>query len=396
MKKTATAMLLTGILAAGVVDADDFGAFSLDFVNIGNKNNIADTGEYGAVGYNYRIGVNEVSINQFLLSGIVNPTANYWNDGVRTVGTDAPVVNITWHEAARFCNWLTSGDANAGAYTVSGGLITAVDRATAISAYGTVYVLPTEDEWYKAAYYTGSGYSTYAKGPGILPVNGVDAMYGTNTTWAVTQGTVEQNGTYNMMGNVFEWLETSVDKDLTLDGSAEDMAFRGGGALWPEDRLRKSMRVSGVYLNGSPSGDISVGMRVVSIPEPGTISLMSLSTIGLFFTRTMRRRKLAGKSLLPVGREYLCDTFATYEEWQAAYGEMGGNDYMLEIRNRILAKAVVAWRQVATRYKVWDKIFWNRMVLIHEYRTTKAKAVKSAVRRKALECFDTFLSLIMK
>ena len=60
----------------------------------------------------------------------------------------------------------TSGDKSLGAYQLgTGGSIT-VNRAAAISAYSTAYVLPTEDEWYKAAYYDpampgGPGYWEY-------------------------------------------------------------------------------------------------------------------------------------------------------------------------------------------------------------------------------------------
>ena len=78
-----------------------------------------------------------------------------------------PTASSSWYEAAKFANWLTSGNALQGAYGFSDATtFTGVDRATALTTYGTIYVLPSEDEWYKAAYLKsdGSGYTTYATG----------------------------------------------------------------------------------------------------------------------------------------------------------------------------------------------------------------------------------------
>ncbi len=70
-------------------------------------------------------------------------------------------------------------------------------------------MIPTEDEWYKAAYWTGSGYSTYANGTDTPPVVQVDANYSpTDGPWNIATGSQEQNGTFNMMGNVAEWSES--------------------------------------------------------------------------------------------------------------------------------------------------------------------------------------------
>lgn len=38
-----------------------------------------------------------------------------------------------------------------------------------VASHGIVYVLPTEDEWYKAAYFSGSGYSLYPDASGAPP-----------------------------------------------------------------------------------------------------------------------------------------------------------------------------------------------------------------------------------
>lgn len=384
------------MLAAGSVLADNINGININFANIGSAGYAADfsTG-YGYVGYNYRIGQTEVSIAQFQASGIIDADANYWNDGTRNVGQDAPAVSLSWHEAAQYCNWLTSSNTDVGAYTIVGGLVTAIDRSYR-NANGVVYVLPTEDEWYKAAYFTGSGYSLYANGTGTAPTHGVDANFNTaggysgGPAWLVGSGSLETNGTYNMMGNVWEWLESAADGNL--DSIGEDVAFRGGDYFQGVGYLQSSNRSF-----DTPTGEYyNTGLRIVAIPEPGTISLMSLSTISLFFTRTIRRRKLAGKSLIPVGREYLCDTFATYEEWEAAYGQMEETDYLAELRGRIKAWFGSAWNEFMSGYKALDKKFWGRMVLIHERKMERKRTIKAALKKKALDGLDAFLALIMK
>jgi len=77
-----------------------------------------------------------------------------------------PVVFVNWFDCARYCNWLHngkgSGDTETGAYTLNGAI---TGDAVAINA-GANYRIPTENEWYKAAYYKGggtnAGYWTYA------------------------------------------------------------------------------------------------------------------------------------------------------------------------------------------------------------------------------------------
>ena len=161
----ATVMLaLPALGAVGITDAAVIThggtSVSVDFVTVGDAGNTADTRYdstgYGAVGYNYNIGTYEVSENQWdTVAGITGDLlddSGYWSGG------DLPVGHISWHEAAMFCNWLTSGDVTQGTYTIDGaGLVTSINRASAQSTYGTAYFIPTEDEWYKAAYYKGGG-----------------------------------------------------------------------------------------------------------------------------------------------------------------------------------------------------------------------------------------------
>ncbi len=301
-----TTMLL---LCATAAHADLFGTgtnqFTIDFVSIGHAGNLADTPGYGAVGYNYRIGKTEVSIDQFFKvraadGRIGDGNENQWNTGFRTAGNNAPASATSWFEAAMFCNWLTTGDAYTGVYQFnSSGVMTGLDR-TFRNSGGMAYVLPSEDEWYKAAYFKpdGSGYSLYASGLDSVPTwggtdgwNYVDAEAGIlnpypNYVWDIDVGGLEQNGTYNMMGNVEEWVEEA--KDGFLDDLNERRTLRGGGYISLTNKLSSVGRLD----EGPTEFSSSIGFRVAVIPEPSSVLLLTFGAGALLFHRRAQRRRV--------------------------------------------------------------------------------------------------------
>ena len=248
-------IIMALLVAAGMTQAA--------YVTIGNAGNAADTTGYGAVGYTYKISDKEVTIAEMAAAiGAGDGDENYWS----SVGTAAPAANVSLYEAMKYCNYITSGNVNNGAYVFSSGVYQSTDRASAITTYGTVYALPTEDEWYKAAYFKSdaSGYSLYANGTDTAPGVETDSNYGGTGgtypgTWVVGTGTMEQNGTYDMMGNVFEWMEDS--------GGVK----RGGSCYPSQYYLRSSNRYS--YPPAHEYFDL--GFRVVAIPEPATAGLLA-------------------------------------------------------------------------------------------------------------------------
>ena len=154
---------------------------------------------YGAVPYVYRIGYTAVRLTdwaEFYNSlgsdriGSFSESYNYWNraSSGTSVGLNAPAVNISFHEAAQYCNWLTTGSATNGAYTIDAfGEVIAVDRVFR-NNNGKLYVLPNADEWFKAAYFnvaTGQ-YTLYAHGADTAPAKSVDGSTGWNYNWALT------------------------------------------------------------------------------------------------------------------------------------------------------------------------------------------------------------------
>ncbi|UCG14133.1 MAG: PEGA domain-containing protein [Deltaproteobacteria bacterium] len=128
-----------------------------------------------------------------------------------------PVVQVSWEQAALFCNWLSAKDSLPPAYVKKG------DKLVAVEPMGTGYRLPTEAEWeYCARLKNGKTSRKYPWGdrfpPGPKSVNiadesakGVIATYLSdyNDGYPVTapSGTFDPNelGIYDLGGNVAEW-----------------------------------------------------------------------------------------------------------------------------------------------------------------------------------------------
>ena len=290
--KTKVGMLVLAAMMAAVSYAETFGTganeFSIDFVNIGYAGNAADASGYGAVGYDYRMGTYEVTINQFDKANAA-VGGNLLGDGDNnpfSIGVNGPVGRTSWFEAAKFANYLTSGTYNGGAYQFSdANTLIGVNRDAAVSTYGTVYVLPTEDEWYKAAYLKsdGSAYTTYATGNAI-PVAGVLGENYNQVSihpWDVGSGIAENNGTFDMNGNNREWNESAYDG--TLDNMAEARVIRGGSFKSnTEDDLRSSNR--GIIIGPLSEGG-NMGFRVAAIPEPSSLAMIGLVSGCAVFVR---------------------------------------------------------------------------------------------------------------
>jgi formylglycine-generating enzyme len=274
MKSITLAVIICMIVLANSALADNVRGIDIEFVTIGNPGNAADTGGTpgcGAVGYMYRIGKYEVTNSQWKAfvsaagAPIGNPSNGY-DDISHWTRDQQPIDYISWYEAAQFCNYLTSGDKSKGVYIFSGnnsnpGNFLGIDRATAKATYGMIYFLPTEDEWYKAAYFKpdGSGYSFFANGTNTAPIAGVESNYYSIYTigpWDVGSGSQEQNGTFDMMGNDWEWLETFASSEPKMRG--------GMYVHWFDTYLRSSGCWS--YFPADEDGGLS--FRVASLPPP--------------------------------------------------------------------------------------------------------------------------------
>jgi sulfatase modifying factor 1 len=170
--------------------------------DINNSGDINVVDGYGSVGYVYHIAqypVTNCEYTEFLNAVASTDTYNLYNTlmdsnarggitrsgssgsftySVKTNMGNKPVVFVNWFDCARYCNWLhnnkligpqDSSTTEDGAYTLSG----ATTGNAVPSNSDAKYHLPTENEWYKAAYYKGggtnAGYWVYATQSNTAP-----------------------------------------------------------------------------------------------------------------------------------------------------------------------------------------------------------------------------------
>jgi formylglycine-generating enzyme required for sulfatase activity len=332
--------LTAGVLASAVAASAQT---SLQLVTVGNPGNAADpaTGSlYGAVPYTYKIGTYDVTLGQyteFLNAVAKTDTYGLYNSGMGSAfttlgiqqsgssgnysysvtgsysqGVNCPIFDVTWGDAARFCNWLQNGQparaegngtTETGAYTLSGATSTAALMAVTRNANAT-YFIPSQNEWYKAAYYMGggtnAGYWTYPTKSNSVPTN-VLSTTGTNnanyldqeyihygnggytdpTNYLTPVGAFADSpgpyGTYDMGGDVWQWNEAS----------SAGMARGTCGGYF------------GYYASNLAAGTVSfpdpasatryTGFRVAGVPEPGSVTLLVAGAVaGLIFWRRWR------------------------------------------------------------------------------------------------------------
>jgi len=304
---------LVGTASAQLATSDNFGTganqFTLDFTTIGNPGNAADTTGYGSVGYTYRIGTYAISQNQIdaaTASGLANVTAGWWSG-------NQPAGGMSWYESAAFVNWLNTSTGNQAAYKLSH-----VEGSPSISLWDSFdpgynsfnqyrnsqakYFLPSDNEFYKAAYgkSDGSGYYLYPTASDTAPTAVASGTAAQTAVYAqdletgpasvYEAGGLSSYGTMGQGGNVWQWVETAYG-GLTyagVNGSVhEARVFRG--SAWDEtaNLLQSSTRFDGhPYFDGP-----FTGFRVASVvPEPSTYALFGLGALALLIAY---RRKAA-------------------------------------------------------------------------------------------------------
>ena len=318
----AAVVVLSTLAATGSADVFNMGAglTSIELVPVGNAGNIGDDAEmmedgtsgYGRVDYDYQIGTYEVTgaqYTEFLNAVAATDPYGLWtpnwttdtscqiirsgSDGTYTYSVAADYANrpanfISWADAARFCNWLANGQptgAPSAATTEDGSYI--LNGATTDEVLMTVmrrpdatYVMPSENEWYKAAYYDGVSdvYYDYPTGTNDIPDNDlVSPDPGNNANfyywtgfqddftlgapyWTTEVGEFENSpspcGTFDMGGNVWEWNETVTNP-----------IWRGGKGGEAKDD-RGFMNAAAYRSGGTPTAEWrSLGFRIALAPE---------------------------------------------------------------------------------------------------------------------------------
>lgn len=209
-----------------------------------------------------------------------------------------PVNFVSWGDAARFANWMHNGQpvgtqgastTEDGAYTLNGAISDNALNAVVRNA-GWRWAIPSEDEWFKAAYHQNDGvtgnywaYPTRTNTPPdnhlLTPDPGNNANYtvvmGPSTIgapyWRTEVGAFSKSlspyGAFDMGGNVSEWNEAIMD----LSGMGWFVrGARGGdfGGFGGVNYLKSNARMAAsMYESPSTKGD-EIGFRLVSSQAP--------------------------------------------------------------------------------------------------------------------------------
>jgi len=326
-------ILICSLTAALVAAATTLPA-AAQYVTVGDPGNPNDQnyfgqGPFGAVTTTYAMGTYEVTISQYTaflnavaatdLYNLYNPSmaSDLNSAGIARANSpgsysysvipgsgNKPVTYVSFYDAMRYANWLGTGSTETGAYTLLGGTPEPSNGLTVTRNGGATVWIPSENEWYKAAYYDPSAggpaddYWLYPMRSDAVPTNNSPGA-GTNRgnfydgDYAVTQSgsySYGQNyltsvgaysdsasyyGTFDQGGNVWEW------NDTIIGGSSRGL--RGGSWDAIEFNLQASVR-GGL----DPTFEsYFVGFRVATVPEP-TVSVSLMLAGGLLLARRKR------------------------------------------------------------------------------------------------------------
>ena len=296
-----------------------------DLASVGDPGNPEDANGFGSVPDEFRIGRYHVTIGQYaaFLNAVARADAHGLYDermetdlnvaGIARSGSpgsyayapidnggdsaNRPIAYVSWFDAARFANWMANGQPSGpqtaattedGAYPLRGavsGDAVARNACNPVTGKTVTYWIPTENEWYKAAYFRpaqGSadapGYDLYATRSSSAPGNtagdapnqmnvivGVDFAVTKSPELIATQnyltdvgaytGSASHYGTFDQSGLLYQWND--------LDG--RPFPYRGvRGSFWfAGAQAAQSINYAG--LTPSHAGN-DVGFRLAAAP----------------------------------------------------------------------------------------------------------------------------------
>ncbi len=225
----------------------------------------------------FYISTTEVSNAQFKAFLSAHNSGTY--QGYDLNAANLPVVNITWEDAARYCNWLSKKDGLEEAYQEVNGTLKLRQPIT------TGYRLPTESEWEWVARFDKNGKPKRYNWGNSFPPSNVSGNYadqsvsvlldtviqdyndGYITTAPIGSFRSNHHGIFDLGGNVAEWCNdyhttyASLNNELLTDpiGPAEGTKRVIRGASWLRGDLSNT-RLS--YRDQSNKKHVDVGFRI--------------------------------------------------------------------------------------------------------------------------------------
>ncbi|HEX5471068.1 MAG TPA: SUMF1/EgtB/PvdO family nonheme iron enzyme [Lacipirellulaceae bacterium] len=349
-------------------------AITIDTVPVDNANNPTDfqsNGLFGRVTSDYRIGTTEVTNAQYVefLNAVAasdpyslyNTNMDFYSrggitrsgsdgsytysvksdvSGVGPGGTnytygDKPVIFVTWFDALRFANWVNNGatvgaSTETGAYTLLGGTATPTNADSITRNNGATWFLPTENQWYKAAYYDGTAgsYYDYPTKSDAAPDNNIplddsgnsanyyNGAFTQEESYPLTAAggyafSASPYGTFDQGGNVWEWTETT--------GSPTSTRIIRGGAF---DSDSSTLDAASRTNKGAALDAVDLGFRLATIAIPTGVPGDYNGDSAVDAADYILWRKNLGKSVaLPNDSTPGTVSQADYDVWRTHFGQ---------------------------------------------------------------------------